>query len=105
MVSCEKRTSAQHTLYGHTCTLNGQQGCRDQVPAVHVHRSVHASACASHALAPICLNHHPSSGGVLYDTMLSWLQVRSIWYDNWTQCDAAFGAELKAKVQESLKKM
>jgi catalase len=32
-------------------------------------------------------------------------EVRSIWYDNWTQCDAAFGAELKAKVQESLKKM
>jgi hypothetical protein len=32
-------------------------------------------------------------------------QVRNIWYDYWNQCDVAFGAELKAKVQESLKKM
>lgn len=33
------------------------------------------------------------------------MQVRNIWYDYWTKCDAGFGAELKSKVQESLKKM
>ena len=33
------------------------------------------------------------------------MQVRSIWYDYWSQCDPAFGAELKVQVEESLKKM
>lgn len=31
------------------------------------------------------------------------MQVRGIWYDYWSQCDAQFGAELKAKVEASLK--
>ena len=33
------------------------------------------------------------------------MQVRSICYDYWSQCDPAFGAELKVQVEESLKKM
>ncbi len=33
------------------------------------------------------------------------MQVRGIWYDYWSQCDSSFGAELKAMVEESLKKM
>lgn len=30
-------------------------------------------------------------------------EVRGIWYDYWSRCDANFGAELKAKVEASLK--
>jgi catalase len=30
-------------------------------------------------------------------------EVRSIWYDYWSQCDVDFGAELKSKVEASLK--
>lgn len=77
-------------------------GSRDEMPSGSMFSCQDPVGVVPHLPACIC-----TAACTLFGLMLVLLvmQVRGIWYDYWSQCDSSFGAELKAMVEESLKKM